>query len=159
MSGTLEQAREFLAQRRIAVVGMSRHPKDFSPMVARELASRGVEVVPVHPGVAELDGRRCYPRVQDVTPPPDAVLVLVPAAQAEGVARDCVAAGVRRIWFHRGAGPGAASPAALAACAAAGIEPVTDLCPFMALQGAGFPHRVHRFFRTRLGHHRAHAHA
>jgi hypothetical protein len=54
------------------------------------------------------------------------------------------------VWLHRGAGAGAATPAALAFCAANGIEAVQDLCPFMALPGAGFPHRLHHFVRRRL---------
>jgi predicted CoA-binding protein len=66
------------------------------------------------------------------------------------VLRDCLAAGVRRVWLHRGAGAGAATPAALALCAEAGVEVVHDLCPFMALPDAGFPHRVHHFLRRRL---------
>ena len=30
-------------------------------------------------------------------------------------------------------------------------ELVHDLCPFMALPGASFPHRLHGFIRSRLG--------
>jgi uncharacterized protein len=85
--------------------------------------------------------------VQDVAPAPDAALLLVPPSRAEEVVCDCVAAGVRRIWFHRGAGHGSASPAAVALCRANGVAVVQGLCPFMALPGAGFPHNVHGFLR------------
>jgi predicted CoA-binding protein len=95
----------------------------------------------------EAGGRACFPHVQDVRPPPDAALLLVPAARAEDAVRDCLAAGVRRIWFHRGAGPGSASAAALALCRENGVAVVQGLCPFMALPDAGFPHRVHGFLR------------
>jgi predicted CoA-binding protein len=144
---SLESARAFLAARRIAVVGVSRDEKDFSRMVFRELARRGHDVVPVNPALAEAEGRRCFPRVQDVSPPADAALLLTPAAQTERVLHDCVAAGIRRVWLHRGGGPGAATPAALAFCAASGIDTVQGLCPFMALPDAAFPHRVHGFLR------------
>lgn len=147
---SLESARAFLGARRIAVVGVSRNPKDFSRAVLRELARRGHDVVPVNPALSEAEGLRCFARVQDVSPPADAALLMTPAAESERVVGDCVAAGVRRVWLHRGAGPGAATPAALARCAEAGIEVVQDLCPFMALPDAGFPHRLHHFFRHRL---------
>jgi predicted CoA-binding protein len=147
---SLEEARAFLVARRIAVVGVSRNEKDFSRMVLRELARRGLDVVPVNPALAEAEGRRCFARVQDVAPPADAALLLTPPARTEAVLRDCLAAGVRRVWLHQGAGPGAATPAALSLCAAAGIEAVHGLCPFMALPDAGFPHRVHHFFRRAL---------
>jgi predicted CoA-binding protein len=147
---SLEDARAFLRARRVALVGASRSEKDMSRAILKELVARGYDVVPVNPAVAEVAGRRAFGRVSEVTPPPDAVLVMTPPARAEEVVRDCVAAGVRQVWFHRGAGAGAASPAALALCAASGIHAVKDLCPFMALPGAAFPHRVHGFLRRRL---------
>ncbi len=144
---SIEEARTFLGARRIAVVGVSRNEKDFSRYVLRELARRGHDVVPVNPALAEAEGRRCFARVQDVSPPADAALLLTSAAQTERVLRDCIEAGIRRVWLHRGAGPGAATTGALALCAASGIQVVQGLCPFMALPDAGFPHRVHHFLR------------
>ena len=145
---TLERAREFLTARRIAVVGVSRNDKDFSRAIFRELAKRGYDVVPVNPAAAELEGCRCFARLQDVEPAADAALLLTSPGSTEVVLRDCVEAGIRRVWLHRGAGAGAASPRALAFCAANALEAVHDLCPFMALPGTGFPHRLHRLFRT-----------
>jgi predicted CoA-binding protein len=147
---SLDSARAFLAARRIAVVGVSRNEKDFSRAVLRELARRGVDVVPVNPALAEAEGLRCFARVQDVSPAPDAALLMTPPAQTERVLRECLAAGIRRVWLHRGAGAGAATPAALALCAESGIEVVQGLCPFMALPDAGFAHRLHHFFRRGL---------
>jgi predicted CoA-binding protein len=148
---SLEEARAFLAARRIALVGLSRNEKDFSRMIFRELARRGYDVVPVHPQLREAEGRRCFARVQDVSPPAGAALVMTAPAATEQVVRDCLAAGIRRVWLHRGGGAGAASEAALAFCRANGIAVVRDLCPYMALPGAGFGHRLHGFFRLRAG--------
>jgi predicted CoA-binding protein len=140
---------EFLSSRRIALVGFSRNPKDFSRMLDAQLREQGYEVVPVHPEAAELDGRRAFPRVGAVEPPVDAALLLVPPSQAEAVVRDCLDAGVHRVWLHRGGGPGSASPDAISLCRSRGVEPVVDLCPMMALPGASWPHRLHGWFRTR----------
>jgi predicted CoA-binding protein len=49
----LEIIEDFLAQKRIALVGLSRQPKDFSVMLFEELCRRGYDVVPVNPGAAE----------------------------------------------------------------------------------------------------------
>ena len=54
--------------------------------------------------------------------------------------------------------PVAATPAALALCVARGAEVVHDLCPFMVMPGASFPHRAHGFLRRHFGH-PAHARA
>jgi len=147
---SLDSAQEFLRAKRIALVGVSRDEKDFSRMVFREFTRRGYDCVPVNPALPAADGRACYPRVQDVWPPPEAALLLTPPARTEQVLRDCVEAGVRRVWLHRGAGVGAASPAAIAYCEAHGLQVVRDLCPFMALPGSAFPHRVHGFLRRAL---------
>jgi predicted CoA-binding protein len=143
----LDAARELLARGRFALVGVSRDEKSFSRAVLRELARRGHDVVPVHPALAEAEGRRCFARVQDVAPPVAAAIVMTPPDRAAEVVRDCAAAGVRTVWFHRGAGSGSASAEALALCRANGIEVVSDLCPFMALPDAGWLHRAHAFLR------------
>lgn len=143
----IEYAREFLGHRRIALVGLARDERSFSRMVFRELLRRGYDVVPVHPALAEAEGRRCFPRVQEIQPPVEGALVMTPPSRSADVIRDCVAAGVRRIWMHRGGGAGCSSAEALEVCRASAIQPVTDLCPFMALPGAGLLHRLHGLLR------------
>jgi uncharacterized protein len=143
----MERARDFLGQTRIALVGLEREEKGFSRAVFRELLRRGYDVVPVNPALAEVEGRRCFARVQEIVPPIEGALLMTPPSRSAAVVRDCVAAGIRRIWLHRGGGQGAASPEAIDLCRANSIEPVTDLCPFMALPDAGWFHRVHGWFR------------
>jgi predicted CoA-binding protein len=100
--------------------------------------------------MTEAEGRRCFARLQDVTPSVGAALLFTPPQETEKVLRDCVTAGVNRVWVHRGAGKGAGDDRSRSFCAEHGIELVQDLCPFMALPDAGFPHRLHAFFRRRL---------
>jgi predicted CoA-binding protein len=148
---SLQEARAFLASRRIAVLGVSRNGKDFSRYVLRELIARGLDAVPVSPVLPEAEGRAAFRSVRDVSPAPDAALLLVPAQRAADAVRDCLAAGVSRIWLHRGGGPGATSEEAIALCRERGVEPIQGLCPFMALPGAGFPHRLHGRVRRAFG--------
>ena len=143
----LDRARDFLSCKRMALVGLERSERGFSRAVFRELVKRGYQVVPVNPGLTEAEGVRCYPRVQDIQPPVEAALLMTPPAQTAAVVRECLQAGVHRLWLHRGAGAGSASPEAFALCNEAGVRPVFDLCPFMALPDAGFLHGLHGFFR------------
>jgi len=140
----------FLSCRRIAVVGASRDPKDFSRAVFRAFVERGYDVVPVNAAGGEVDGRRSARRLGEVTPPVDAALLMTPPLASEQVVRECVDAGVTRVWMHRGAGQGAVSPEAVALCRERGIEVVDGECPFMFLPDAGWFHGLHHFFR-RLG--------
>lgn len=147
--GAIEAAASFLQLKRFAFVGASRDPGDFSRAVFREFVRRGYDVVPVHPAAQEIEGRPAFARLADVTPPVEGAYLILPPAQAERAAQEALEAGVRQLWFHRGGGPGAGSPAATARCAAAGVTPVTDLCPFMVLPGAGWFHRLHGHLRRR----------
>lgn len=142
-------ARAFFEMRRIAVVGVSRDRKSFSQAVFRELKQRGYDVVPVNPLGGHVEDVPCASRLAEIAPPPEGVLVLTPPAVTEQVVRECAEMGVRRVWMHRGAGPGSVSPAAVAFCREHGIEVIDGACPFMYLPHAGLFHRVHGWFRRR----------
>lgn len=95
MPTTMADVTDFLARKRVALVGVSRDPRDFSRMLFREMAGQGYDMVPANPGVGELADRRCFGRVQEINPPAEAVLIMTPARDTEGVVRDCVEAGMR----------------------------------------------------------------
>jgi predicted CoA-binding protein len=147
------RANEFLAQRRIALVGGSRDPWDLSRTLFRELRQRGYDVVPVHPTLESVDGVPCAGRLQDVSPPVDGALLMTPPAATDRVVRDCAEARVPRVWMHRGVGQGAVNPLAVGYCRDHGIAVVAGACPFMFLPKAGLVHRTHGFLARLLGHH------
>jgi predicted CoA-binding protein len=140
----------FLSCRRIAVVGVSRDPKDFSRQVFRAFVERGYDAVPVNAAGGEVEGRPAARRVGEVQPPPEAALLMTPPAATDQVVRECAEAGVKRVWMHRGGGAGAVSPEAVVFCRERGIEVVDGECPFMFLPETSWFHGVHRFFK-RLG--------
>jgi hypothetical protein len=154
---SLEIIEDFLAQKRIAMVGISRERSDFSVTLLEEFRRRGYDMVPVNPSVTELHGQPCFARVQDIQPPVDAVLLMTSPAVTDAVVRDCDEAGIRRIWMYRAAGQGAVSPDAVAFCRGKGIHVVPGECPFMFLPHAGF-HGIHGFIRKITGHYPRHSH-
>lgn len=132
----------FLGCRRLAVVGVSRSSKDFTRLLFREFVKRGYDVVPVNPGVEEVEGRRCYARVEEIAPPVEGALVMTPAERSESVVRDCAEAGIPQVWLYRATGKGAVSPEAVEFCREKGID-VMEGCPFMFFPKPGFPHNLH----------------
>jgi predicted CoA-binding protein len=141
---SLETIQDFLAQKRIAVVGVSRNPKDFNSMLFRDLRKAGYDVVPVNPHVTEVDGMRCFDRVQSISPPVDGVLIMTPRNVTDAIAQDCVEAGVKRVWMYRAGGAGAVSQSAAELCAKNGIRVVAGGCPYMFLPNPAWFHRMHR---------------
>ncbi|MDF2631109.1 MAG: CoA-binding protein [Symbiobacteriaceae bacterium] len=133
---------EFLGCRRIAVVGVSRNTAEFANTIYRKLKEKGYEVVPVNPKAEQVEGDVCYPTLGAVPGAVDGVLVLLPPGQNLAVVQECLAVGVKRVWFLK--------PSKMAADVAsrAGMTVVDGACPHMFL-GGGFPHNLHRVF-TRL---------
>ncbi len=152
MSTAMADVRDFLSQRRIACVGLSRNPKDFSRMLFRDLCGRGYDMVPVNPAAKELESKPCFARVQEIAPPAGAALIMTSSADSAAVVRDCLEAGIRRVWLHRGGGQGAVSPEAVEFCRRNGMQLVAGECPFMFLPGTPFVHRVHGLFSKLFGH-------
>jgi predicted CoA-binding protein len=142
---------ELLGVKRLAVVGVSRNPKDFTRRLFREMRSRGYDLVPVHPEAAEVEGVPAVARVADASPPVDAALLLTKPAVTGEVVRQCHAAGIRRIWMYRAVGAGAVNPQAVDFCQTNGMTLVAGECPFMFLPGSGFPHNFHASCRKLLG--------
>ena len=148
---SLETIEDFLAQKRIAMAGISRDPANFSVKLFEELCHRGYDVIPVNPHTTEVQGRRCFARVQDIQPPVDAVLLMTSPQATETVVQDCAEAGIRRVWMYRAAGKGSISSKAVEFCRERGIQLVPGQCPFMFLPQASGVHRFHGFVRRITG--------
>ena len=138
---------EFLRQEHIAVVGVSRDPKEFANSVYRTMRDHGYELYPVNPNAKEIEGDRAYAKVSDIPGPVDGVLIMVPPTPALQVIADCAARGVTRVWLHRGVGKGSSSPEAIDLCERYGIAVVDGVCPLMFLKPVKGVHRFHRMFR------------
>jgi hypothetical protein len=126
----LETIEDFLAQKRIAMIGVSRNPKDFSAALFQEFRRCGYDMVPVNPKVPEVMGQPCYARVQDIQPPVDGALLMTKPEITDEVVTDCAAAGIRRVWMYRAGGKGAVSLKAVAFCQEHGIQVIPGQCPF-----------------------------
>jgi uncharacterized protein len=135
----------FLAERRVAVVGVSR-TKGFGNAAFRALRDKGWDVVPVNAGADEVEGVRCYRRLEEVAPPPGAVLVVTPPDRAVGVVEACARLGIGQVWLQQGA----ESEAALRLAEAHGLTLVHHACILMYAAPRGF-HRLHRWLHDRRG--------
>ncbi|MGC8792181.1 MAG: CoA-binding protein [Bryobacteraceae bacterium] len=142
-TGFLDSIEQFLAEKRWAIVGVSRRRLDFSRWLWNQFLRRGYEAVPVNPRATQLDGRRCYPNIAAIEPPPAVALLMTPRKLALDLVRQCAQAEVRRIWFYAAVGRGAASSEAIHFCRNNGMEVVAGLCPMMFLPRAGWLHQAH----------------
>src|SRR5271166_1932513 len=110
---SMQVIQDFLGQKRLAVVGVSRQPQDFSHTLFRELRKRGYDAVPVNPQADRIDEQPCFPRLQAVSPPVDGALLMTSPAVTDAAVRDCAEAGIKRVWMYRAGGTGAVSQGAV----------------------------------------------
>jgi len=125
-------AEEFLAQKRIAVVGVSRDEKQPANLIYRRLRDTGHEVFAVNPNAEQVEGDPCYAALAAIPgAAPDGVVVVTTPQVAEEVVADAQAAGIPRVWLHRGMGPGSSSEPAVEFCTEHGIAVIPGGCPCM----------------------------
>lgn len=137
---------EFVAEPALAVVGVSRSGKKFGNWACRELRNRGYRVYPIHPVAREIEGQTCYSRFADLPEPVDAVLVVLPPAQAIDVVYDAAEAGLHKVWLQQGA----ESREAIEAAEKLHLDAVSGACILMYARPTGI-HTMHRWIWNVLG--------
>ena len=138
---------DFLSQKNIAVVGVSRSGDKFSNTAYKELKNKGYNVMPVNPKADTIDGEPCFHSLADIAQAPDGALVITPPKETENVVRDAIKAGVKRLWIQQGA----ESEEALKLCEENGISVVNGECVLMFAEPAAFYHKIHRWVWKLLG--------
>lgn len=128
---------DFLAQKKIAVVGVSDKRETGCNMTYQKFKEGGYQVFPINPRISTYDGVACYPDLKSVPEKPDAVFILANPKVTDQVVDQCVELGVKYIWMHcmMGTKPGLAagmtsvSQEAVEKCKANGIAVIPGSCP------------------------------
>lgn len=150
MDATTLQAKvnDFLAQKRIAVAGVSRdnshHPT--GNLIYRRLKASGHAVFPVNPHMQTFEGDPCYPDLGSIPGGVDGVVIVTKPDITERVVKDCQRADVRRVWMHQSVARGTSvSPEAVEYCRQHDISVIAGACPMMYGPHADFGHTCMRW--------------
>ncbi len=120
--------KEFMSQKRFAIVGATNNTEKYGCQIFKNLKSRGYEVYPVNPKLEELDGVECYSSLADIPGKVDVVDFVVPPEVTEVILRDCKRLGLDRIWLQ----PGSESEVAIAYCHENNLKVVHDVCVMLS---------------------------
>ena len=139
---------DFLAQKRIAVAGVSRnhghHPA--GNLIYRRLKDTGHDVFAVNPHMQAFEGDRCYPDLKSIPERIDGVVIVTRPEITERIVRDCHDAGVRHVWMHQSMGKSTSvSPNAVDYCRQHDMSVIAGACPMMYGPGADFGHTCMRW--------------
>ena len=137
---------DVLAQRRIAVAGVSRDGDLPANIIYRKLRAAGYEVSAVNPKADEVEGDPCYGRLADVPVRPDALIIATPPEAARDLVEDCGRLGIPRVWMHRSFGTGSVSEDAVRRAEALGLTVIPGACPMMFVAPVDGAHICMRWF-------------
>lgn len=142
----IEQAADrFLANRRIAVTGVSRDPSGHGGnVIYQRLRERGYEVFAVNPNADTVEGDPAFMDLKSIPGGVDAVLIATRPSIAEQTMRECVELGIDQVWMHRALGAGSVSDEASAFGREHGVTVIDGGCPLMF---EPCDDGVHRFMR------------
>jgi predicted CoA-binding protein len=139
----------FLAQKKIAVVGVSEKRETGCNLAYNKFKESGYKVFAVNPHISTFNGEPCYPDLKSIPEKPDAVFMLTNPKITEQVVQQCVDLGIKYVWMHcmMGTRPGLAagmtsvSQSAVEMCKANGITVIPGTCPNQFLK-PDFFHRM-----------------
>ena len=161
MSNLNDLVQDFLAQKQIAVVGVSDQRETGCNLAYRKFKEAGYTVSAVNPRLTTFEDDPCYPDLGSIPEKPEAVFILTNPKVTEEVVQQCVDLGIKQIWMHclMGTKPGLASgmtsvsQAAVDMCRENGITVIPGACPNQFLN-PDFGHTLMRVMFRTLGFHR-----
>lgn len=152
MMNVKEAASAFLANKRIAVTGVSREAAGHGGnTVYKRLRDRGYEVFAVNPNAETVEGDQAYHSLADIPGGVDAVVIATRPDQAEAAVAECNDLGIKQVWMHRAFGEGSVCDAATVYGRDHGMTVIDGGCPLMFDPAADAAHKVMRFILTRTG--------
>jgi predicted CoA-binding protein len=149
---------DFLAQKKIAVVGVSDKRDTGSNLAYRKFKENGYQVYPVNPRISEFEGQPCYPDLKSIPEKPEAVFILASPKVTDQIVQQCVDLGVKHVWMHcmMGTKPGlvqsmtSVSQEAVELCKANDITVIPGSCPNQFLK-PDFGHAMMRVMWRTFG--------
>lgn len=152
MTKVKQAAEEFLAHKRVAVTGVSRHPENHgSNVVYRRLKERGYDVFAVNPSTDTVEGDPSYPDLHAIPGGVEAVVIGTRPERAEATVRECVDLGVKHVWMHRAFGTGSVSDDAVDLGRENGLTVIAGGCPCMYGPTSDPGHKVMKGFCRMTG--------
>jgi uncharacterized protein len=144
---TKAAVQEFLAQKKLAVIGVSRDTRQIANTAYRLLKKRGYCVYPVNPNAEQVEGDRCFPNISSLPEKVDGAVVMLPPEKTMNVLSEITKAGIEHVWLQQQT----ESPEAIQFCKDQKIKVVYGECIVMFTEPLEFPHRMHRWMKKVTG--------
>jgi predicted CoA-binding protein len=153
MNGTEAMIADFLGQKNIAVVGVSRGESSVANAIFQRLKQAGYHVFPVNPKMDTFKGEPCYSSLGSIPEKIDGVMIVTRPEVTDQIVDECIELGIPRVWMHNMLGPSprfgkgitrrttSASESAVEKGRAAGMKVIPGDCPLQHVEPVDPWHR------------------
>ena len=98
----IEQIKEILSFKTIAVVGFSPNPQRPSHYVSIYMKTNGYNIIPVNPGYEKIADMRCYPDLESIEKDIEIVNIFRRSEHAPPIIQSSINVSAKAIWMQDG---------------------------------------------------------
>ena len=142
-----ELINDFVSQKNLAIIGVSRNEKKFGNYICKELKKKGYSMFPIHPNLEEYDGLRCYESLDRLPEPIDGIILNIPPDKAKETISDVAKKGIKRVWLQQGS----SNDQVVKACETNELQFIQNECIIMYAEPVESFHKFHRFIWKLIG--------
>jgi len=138
---------DFLFNKNIAIVGVSRKSSKFGNVIYKELKKKGYNTYGINPNLENIEGDKCYPCLKDVEQNLEGVVTCVNPEYTATIAKEANELGIKNIWMQQGS----ESEEAINYCQERGINEIHKECILMFAEPVKSYHSFHKWIWKVLG--------
>lgn len=144
---SLDDTRKFMAQKNMAIAGVSKNAKKFGNAIFKELKSKEYNLFPVHPNMDSLQGRACYQNVASLPEDVTALIICTKPENTFDLVKAAAEKGIQNIWLQQGA----QNDEAIVFARQKGINIIHRQCALMFAEPVTSIHKFHRSINKLFG--------
>jgi hypothetical protein len=142
-----ETVNDFVSQKNLAIIGVSRNPKKFGNYIYKELKSKDYNVFAINPNMNEFEGDKVFHSLDQLPSQVDAVLLSIPPAKAKEALKEVAKQGIKRVWLQQGS----SNKDVIKTCDDLGLKYVSNECIMMYTDPVNSIHKFHRAIWKLIG--------
>lgn len=93
---------EFMAQKNIAIAGISRKKQKFGNTIYKELAKKGYNVFPLNPNIDLFEGNNCYKKISSLPEEVTGIVINTKPKITIDLIKEAELKGIKHIWLQQG---------------------------------------------------------
>ena len=144
---TKQSINEFLAQKNIAIAGVSRKKQKFGNTIYKELNKKGYTLYPINPNMDEYNGKKCYPDIASLPDDVTGIVLNTNPTITKNLIEQAENKGINHIWLQQGS----ADKNILESIEERNANIVSKQCVIMFAEPANGIHSFHKWINKTFG--------